>query len=596
MAKAKLADEEKRKFNKENLQKLFGIFRFMLPYKTKFIVGFIFLVFSSFLLLAFPYVAGKLIDVATGNQTWYFNEIHLIALSLVAILFIQSILSFFRVYLFAQVSERAMSDVRKSLFSRILFLPISFFDKTRTGELMSRISSDVTLLQTTFSTTLAEVTRQLVTLVVGIGIIFFTTPSLSLFMLGTFPVLIVIAIFFGKKIKKLSKNTQEELAKSSTIIEETLQAISTVKTFTNELFEIARFKKSQEVVVHKAIETAKYRGGLISFIIFALFGGMVGIMWYGAHLLQTGEMLSGELMSFFFYTAFIGGSIAGLGDMYGQVQRAIGASERILELHGEAQEQEAEPVVSKIELSGNLTFKNVRFTYPSRDEMEVIKGVSFELKKGEKIALVGSSGAGKSTLIQLLMRLYPLDSGVICVDDKDINEYNLSAFRKNIGIVPQEVILFGGSIKENIGYGNTNADFEDIKVAAQKANALEFIESFPEGFDTLVGERGVKLSGGQRQRIAIARAILKDPTILILDEATSSLDAKSEKAVQDALDELMKNRTTIIIAHRLATIRKADRIYVLEGGEIVESGNHEELSSKDAGIYENLIKLQFSEN
>lgn len=595
MARAKLAEEEKRSLNKKNFQKLFGIFKYVLSYKTRFVIGFIFLIFSSFLLLGFPYIAGKLIDVATGNGSWYVNEIHQIALALIGILFFQSIISFFRVYLFAQVSEQAMSDVRNSLFSRILFLPMSFYDKTRTGELMSRISSDVTLLQTTFSTTLAEVIRQLVTLVVGIIIIFLTTPSLSLFMLGTFPVLIVVAMIFGKKIKKLSKNTQEELAKSSTIVEETLQAISTVKTFTNELFEINRFKASQEIVVDKAITTAKYRGVLISFIIFALFGGMVGIMWYGAYLLQNGEMLAGELISFFFYTAFIGGSIAGLGDMYGQVQRAIGASERILEILDENQEQTATSEEQKLTLNGDITFENVEFTYPSRLEAEVIKGVSFSLSKGEKVALVGSSGAGKSTLIQLLLRLYPIDKGAIKVDGKNISDYNLSAFRKNIGVVPQEVILFGGSIQENIGYGNPNASFEEIKIAAQKANALEFIESFPEGFDTTVGERGVKLSGGQRQRIAIARAILKNPAILILDEATSSLDAKSEKVVQEALDELMKNRTTIIIAHRLATIRKVDRIYVLEDGKIVESGNHKELSSKPDGVYENLLKLQFSE-
>jgi ABC transporter fused permease/ATP-binding protein len=595
MARAKLEKEEKRSLNKKNFQKLFGIFKYLLNYKARFIVGFIFLIFSSFLLLGFPYVAGKLIDVATGNDSWYLNEIHLIALTLIAILFFQSILSFFRVYLFAQVSEKAMADVRNTLFSRIIFLPISFYDKTRTGELMSRMSADVTLLQTTFSTTLAEIIRQLVTLIVGVVIIFFTTPSLSLFMLATFPVLIIVAIIFGRKIKKLSKDTQEELAKSTTIVEETLQAISTVKTFTNELFEINRFKKSQEVVVSKAIATAKYRGILISFIIFALFGGIVGIMWYGAYLLQNGQMLAGELISFFLYTAFIGGSIAGLGDMYGMVQRAIGASERILEILDEDQEQQANHDVQKLALSGNISFENVQFTYPSRLEMEVIKGVSFGLNTGEKVALVGSSGAGKSTLIQLLMRLYPINKGAIKVDGKDIVEYDLSAFRKNIGIVPQEVILFGGSIQENIGYGKLDATLEEIKMAAQKANALDFIESFPEGFGTLVGERGVKLSGGQRQRIAIARAILKDPSILILDEATSSLDAKSEKEVQGALDELMKNRTTIIIAHRLATIRKVDRIYVLEDGEIVESGNHEELSAKVDGVYENLVKLQFSE-
>ncbi|MFY0653126.1 MAG: ATP-binding cassette domain-containing protein [Cyclobacteriaceae bacterium] len=594
MAKAKLAEEEKRSLNKKNLQKLLGVFRYILPYQARFIIGFVLLVFSSFLLLAFPFIAGKLIDAASGTLDWVFNEVNQIAILLLAILFVQSILSFLRVYLFAQVSEQAMSDVRKSLFERIVYLPISFYDKTRTGELMSRISSDVTLLQTTFSTTLAEVTRQLVTLVVGVIIIFFTTPSLSLFMLATFPFLIILAMIFGKKIKKLSKDTQEELARSSTIVEETLQAILTVKTFTNELLEIARFKSSQSKVVSKAIATAKYRGGFISFIIFGMLGGMVAIMWFGATELQKGNIQMGELMSFFFYTAFIGGSIAGLGDMYGQVQRAIGASERILEILDEVQE-EVQSDESELALQGNISFENVEFAYPSRKEFEVIKKASFNIKSGEKVAFVGTSGAGKSTLIQLLLRLYPIDKGNIKIDDTDVTNYELSAYRKNIGLVPQEVILFGGSIRENIAYGNPNASEEELKVAAQKANALDFIQSFPDGLETLVGERGVKLSGGQRQRIAIARAILKDPAILVLDEATSSLDAQSEKEVQDALNQLMKNRTTIIIAHRLATIRQVDRIYVLENGEIIETGNHQELSSKVNGVYENLVRLQFSE-
>lgn len=592
MAKEKIKEEEKRALNKENFRKLYGIFRYVLPYKSKFLIGLVFLVIGSFLLLAFPLIAGKLIDVASGSGSWILNDINHIALTLIIILFLQGILSFFRVYLFAQVSENAMADVRFDLYKKLLYLPITFYDKHRTGDLMSRMSSDVTMLQTTFSTTLAEVIRQVVTLVAGITIIFVITPALSTFMILTLPLTIIAAMVFGKRIRNLSRRSQDELAQSSTIVEETLQSILAVKSFTNELYEKLRYEKSLKKVVSLALRTAVYRAGFISFIIFALFGGMVAILWYGASLLQSGDMTLGDLTSFAFYTAFIGGSIAGIGDLFGQVQRAIGASERILEIHGEDAESEESADVDVPRLRGQISFENVRFQYPGRRDIDVLKGLSLEVNAGEKVALVGKSGAGKSTVAHLIMRLYENFEGSILVDDKPVKSYDLSAFRKNIGIVPQEVILFGGSIRENIAYGNPDASLEEIEVAAEKAHALEFIRSFPEGFDTLVGERGVKLSGGQRQRIAIARTILKNPAILVLDEATSSLDAESEQQVQLALNELMKDRTTIIIAHRLATIKEVDKIYVLEQGRIKESGAHHELIDNVKGTYHHLVNLQ----
>lgn len=592
MAKEKISEEDKRALNKENFKKLYGIFRYVLPYKGKFLVGLVFLVLGSFLLLAFPFIIGKLIDTASGAGTWVLNDINSIAVSLVVILFVQGIFSFFRVYLFAQVSENAMADVRFDLYKKLLYLPINFFDKHRTGDLMSRMSSDVTMLQTTFSTTLAEVIRQLVTLAVGITIIFINTPALSVFMLMTLPVIIISAMIFGKKIKVLSRESQDELAKSSTIVEETLQSILAVKSFTNELYEKIRYHKSLDQVVEISLKAATFRAGFISFIVFALFGGMIAIVWYGALLLQKGEMTLGDLTSFAFYTAFIGGSIAGIGDLFGQVQRAIGASERILEIHEESSEAEESEHSDSIKLKGELAFEQVNFSYPSRKDLPVLKDLSLHVKAGEKVALVGKSGAGKSTIAHLLMRLYDGFSGNIQVDNQPIESYDLSGFRKNVGIVPQEVILFGGSIRENIAYGKPDATFEEIQAAAQKAHALEFIQSFPEGFDTLVGERGVKLSGGQRQRIAIARTILKNPAILILDEATSSLDAESEQQVQLALTELMKDRTTIIIAHRLATIKTVDRIYVIEQGTIKESGAHNDLIDNLNGTYHHLVNLQ----
>lgn len=591
MAKRTLvADGEKRPLNKSGFQKLIGVFRFVLPYRWTFILGLVALGLSSGTLLAFPYFAGKLLDVAQGKKDFFFTSINQIALALIGILLIQSVFSFIRVYTFTFVSERTLADLRQHVYTKIVWLPLSFFDSRRVGELISRITSDVSTLQDTFTFTLAELLRQLLVLLIGIPVILILYPKLTIFMLLTFPVLVLAALFFGKFIRKLSKKTQDQLASSNVIVEETLQSIAVVKSFTNELFEVLRYKKSLDEVVKTAIYASRYRGLFISFTIVALFGGIVAVSWYGAYLVQSGEAEVGELFSFVLYTAFIGGSIAGLGDIYSQLQRSVGASERILEILDQPDERSAS--TQSVKLKGNIEFDQVSFTYPTRLDIEVLKKISFNVKPGEKVALVGPSGSGKSTIINLLMRFYPVKSGRIRVDEKENQTYNLFDYRHNIGIVPQEVILFGGSIRENIAYGKPGASEKEVIDAAIKANAWEFIESFPEKLDTIVGDRGVKLSGGQRQRVAIARAILKDPSILILDEATSSLDAQSEKLVQEALEKLMENRTTIVIAHRLSTIRKVDRIMVIKDGEIAESGSHVELSSLDNGIYSNLLKLQ----
>ena len=587
-----LAPEEKRRINKQNLSKLSQIFTFLIPYKWAFFAGMVFLLFSSLTLLSFPYVAGKLIDTAQGS-VWIFSDIHHIALLLMGILAVQSIFSFFRVWLFALVSEKAMRDIRLAVYGRLVRLPLRFFDSRRTGELISRITSDVSLLQDTFSTTLAELFRQVVTLVAGVAFLLVNTPKLTVFMLATFPLLVLIALIFGKFIRKLSKKTQDELAAANVIVEETLQSINTVKSFVGEAYEVNRYGKGLEKVVRVALAAAKYRGAFISFIIFALFGGIVGVMWYGASLVSSGEMSVGELVSFVLYTTFIGGSIAGLGDIYSQLQKAIGSSERVVELLSEDEEAAAGATLEGIQ--GRIEFDTVGFEYPTRPEVEVLNGVTFQIQSGEKVALVGPSGAGKSTIIHLLLRFYEVSKGQIRIDGQPISHWDLGSLRSKIGIVPQEVLLFGGSIRENIAYAKPTATEEEIVLAAKKANAWQFISQFPEGLDTLVGERGIKLSGGQRQRVAIARAILKDPAILILDEATSSLDAESEALVQEALNELMKGRTTLIIAHRLATIRKVDRIYVLTEGKIVEQGSHQELVQDASGIYSNLVRLQFAD-
>lgn len=592
---APLEKEDKKPLNKDNFRKLLGIFRFVLPYRGAFIAGLLLLLLTSGILLSFPFVAGKLIDVASGDQSWIFQSTTTIALLLIGILFLQSVVSFFRVFFFAMVSERTVADIRTHLYQKLMRLPIAFYDSKRTGELISRITSDVGMIQDTFTVTLAELIRQTSILLIGVAVIFYTTPALSVFMLATFPVLIVMALVFGRFIRKLARKTQDALASANVVAEETLQSVHTVKAFANEWFEIGRYRSSMAAVVKVALKTATFRAGFISFVIFALFGGIVGVLWYGATLVQTGAMTVGDLISFVLYTTFIGGSIAGLGDLFGQIQRAIGASERILEILDEKEEIPAGQA-PPIDIAGKIEYQDVDFSYPTRKDVQVLRRISFRVAPGEKIALVGPSGAGKSTVIQLLMKFYEPDSGRILIDGLDSGSFQVSSLRKKIGIVPQEVILFGGSIRENIQYGKPGASEEEIIEAARKANAYEFIRSFPEGLNTLVGERGVKLSGGQRQRIAIARAILKDPAILILDEATSALDSESERLVQEALETLMAGRTTIIIAHRLATIRKVDRIYVISGGEIAEEGTHEELSSLINGTYSQLVKMQLELN
>jgi ATP-binding cassette subfamily B protein len=586
-----LRPEDKRPLTRANLKNLAGIFRFVLPYKWLFIIGICSLLLSSLTVLSFPYFSGMLLDLASGKTVEYFTSIDQVALTLFGILVIQSIVSFTRVYAFAITSERTLADLRQAVYKKMIWSPLTFFDSSRVGELMSRITSDVSQLQDTFTTTLAELFRQISILLIGTGIILYLAPELTLFMLLTFPVLVILAIIFGKYIRKMSRKTQDKLAEANVIVEESLQSIAVVKAFTNEVFEIFRYKKSLNEVVNVALRTARYRGLFVSFVILALFGGIVAIGWKGALLVQDGTLTPGKLFSFILYTGFIGASIAGLGDIYSHIQRAIGASERLLELLHQPDENDSSNGAS-IKFNGAISFDHVSFSYPSRSDFPVLKDLSFKIAPGEKVALIGQSGSGKSTIINLLMRFYPVSQGNIQVDSKEIQSYNLTAFRQNIGIVPQEVILFGGTIQENIAYGKPNATLDEIKDAARKANALEFIEGFPQRFDTVVGERGVKLSGGQRQRIAIARAILKDPVILILDEATSSLDVKSERLVQEALEKLMEGRTSIVIAHRLSTIKKVDRIFVISEGQLAEMGSHAELTRVNNGIYSTLLKLQ----
>ena len=586
---------DRPKLSRKKLLESLKIFEFVRPYRWQFIFGLVLLFLSSAVFMVFPYSVGLMLDVAQGKPNKYDLSLPQIGLLLVLILAFQGIVSYIRVMLFAQISEKGTADIRKALYHRIICLPIVFFEKTRVGELVSRLTNDVEKIYNTFYFILAEFFRQIILLVGGIVFLAIQTPKLAGIMLLTFPVIVVGAMVFGKRIRKLSSQRQQTLAESNTILDETFQSIQAVKAFGNESFELGRYRKSNDTVVGISMNYASGRALFSVFIITVLFGALFFMIWMGMRMVQSGEVTAGQLISFVTFTAVIGGAIAGLGNFFTDLVGAVGASVRILEILGSRTEAEERSQVNRKagRLSGDIFFENIAFSYPTRVDVPVLKQVSLHIPAGQKVAIVGQSGAGKSTIMQLLLQFHQADGGRILADGVPIQDYELESYRENFGIVPQEVILFGGTIRENILYGKPDASDTEIEAAARKANTWDFISSFPEGLETVVGERGIKLSGGQRQRIAIARAILRNPSILLLDEATSSLDAESERLVQEALENLMEGRTSIIIAHRLATIREVDCIYVLDGGNIVEQGTHTELSAIQQGIYSSLARLQF---
>ena len=592
MARFKENDLPKSKITATSLQKATLIFKFAGKHQWKFYVGLVFLLFTGATALAFPKLMGMLIDCVKNKDT---DQANTIALGLVAILFLQSIFSFFRLSLFVNFTENTLANLRLALYSNLVKLPMPFFAQKRVGELNSRISSDITQIQDTLTSTIAEFLRQFILIIGGIILLASESFKLTLLMLSVVPLVAIAAVVFGRFIRRYSKKVQDQVAESQVIVEETMQGISIVKAFANEWYEIARYEGKIKDVVKLAIKGGKYRGYFASFIIFCLFGAIVAVVWYGVQLSISGEMSVGQLISFVLYSTFVGASFGGIAELYAQIQKAIGATERVFELLEETPEKiNSQANQNHEKIKGNVVFKNVAFSYPSRQEIKVLKDVNFTANFGQKIAIVGPSGVGKSTIASLLLRFYNIEGGTIEIDGKNIYDYDLETLRGNMSIVPQDVILFGGTIKENIAYGKPDATDAEILNAAKQANAFNFIEGFPEKMETIVGERGIKLSGGQRQRIAIARALLKNPRILILDEATSSLDSESEKLVQEALEILMEGRTSIIIAHRLSTIRTADQILVLDDGKITEQGTHQELLELENGLYKNLSNLQFS--
>jgi ABC-type multidrug transport system fused ATPase/permease subunit len=563
----------KGKIKMASLKKTFRLFRYVKPYWAEFSLGMLFLLVSSLAGLAFPKLLGDLVD--PKNAVNLFKGMNKAGLLLLAVLVGQSIFSFFRIILFVNVTEKTLAALRQTIYSHLIKLPMKFFLERRVGELSSRISSDISLLQETFTTTLAEFIRQMIIIVGGITILLITSWQLTAFMLAILPIMMVAAIIFGKFIRRFSKQVQEQVAASNT-----------------EFFEIARYRQRTNEAARIGMKGGKFRGAFSSFIILGIFGALVTVIWRGVAM----GLSTPALLSFVLYSVFIGGSIAGLAEVYTNLQKSIGATEHLLEILDEP-EEDITPVTAispENQLDGQISFRNISFHYPSRPDLNIMNNVSFEVYADQKVALVGPSGAGKSTIVSLLLRLYDPVKGQILFDGRENNNIPLSELRAQMAVVPQDVFLFGGTIAENIAYGKPNATVAEMEAAAKQANAWEFIQRFPLGLNTIVGERGIQLSGGQRQRIAIARAVLKNPRILILDEATSALDSESERLVQDALDKLMEGRTSIVIAHRLATVRQADKIIVLDKGRIVEEGTHTELIGLDGGLYRTLSDMQFA--
>jgi ATP-binding cassette subfamily B protein len=590
MAKNNSSDRPKG----SSLKPLKTLVPFILAYRGTLIAAFLALLVASAALLALPVALRYLIDngfatndVGTINRYfgWFFAAAALFG-GFAAI----------RYYLVSWLGERVVADIRTAVYDRVIRMDATFFETTRTGEVLSRLTTDTTLVQSVSGVSLSIALRTTVNLVGGLVMLALTSVQLTVYIMMGIPVVIVPMIIVGRRIRRQSRTTQDRVADTSGLADETLNAIQTVQAFTLEPLQSERYSLAVVESFKAAIRRVRTRAFLTALGITMVFGAITIILWTGSRAVLAGSMSGGELAQFLMYSMFVGSSAAGLSEVWGEVQRGAGAMERLSELliATPAIRAPENPTQLPGRASGSISFRNVKFNYPSRPDTPALEEFSLDIGPGETVAFVGPSGAGKSTSFQMLLRFYDPQSGRIEIDGVDIAQLTPTALRQQIGLVPQETVLFGDSARENIRYGKPDADDFAVEQAAVAAAADGFIKALPDGFDTFLGERGTRLSGGQRQRVAIARAILKDPPILLLDEATSSLDAESERLVQMALEGLMKDRTTLVIAHRLATVKKVDRIVVMDAGRIAAIGNHDELM-QSSELYAKLANLQFGD-
>jgi ATP-binding cassette, subfamily B, bacterial len=584
--------------NKSSLAALKGLMPFMKPYKRHFVLAGIALLVAAAATLVIPYAFRQMIDlgfttVGSGNSA----HVDRYFLALFAVACVLAAATAARFYMVSWLGERVTADLRSAVYAHVVTQSPQFFETTQTGEVLSRLTTDTTLIQTVVGTSISMALRNLVLFIGGLAMLFVTSPKLSAIIVILLLAVVLPIVLFGRRVRKLSRASQDRIADASALAGEILNAIPTVQAYTHERIESKRFGASVEHAFKTAVYRNRARAMLTLSAILLVFGAIVFVLWLGAHAVLQGTMSAGELGQFILYAVITAGAIGALSEVMGDAQRAAGATERLLELL-----HEQSPITSPAHplplppctgQGAALSLQHVSFRYPSRPDTPALSDICIGIKPGETIAIVGPSGAGKTTLFQLLLRFYDAQEGIITLDGVDIRQLDLHALRDAIGIVPQDTVIFSADALENIRYGRADATDEEVFAAAKLAAAHEFIERLPEGYRSFLGERGVRLSGGQRQRIAIARALLKNPPLLLLDEATSALDAESERLVQAALEAAMVDRTTLVIAHRLATVQRADRILVMEHGRIVETGTHASLVAQ-GGLYASLAKLQFS--